>query len=208
MKIHVGGRYNHEGKNYLLTGSAKGTVEPHVIEMVSMNTGWNYTGVAVHVKDIHNITDVEWLRVCGGHSFEEGWLMDSPKSINSENYVEHVLRTESRDWTAVKERIAEIQNVRLLHAALGMVTEAAEVADALKKSIYYGRELDRINVVEELGDLMWYVGIACDVTNVTLDEVMRLNIAKLNKRYPDKFTEFHALNRDIHMEMKEFEDVK
>lgn len=91
---------------------------------------------------------------------------------------------------------------RLLHAAMGMATEAGEFVDALKKHIFYGKPLDVVNLKEELGDHLWYVAIACDVLDVTLDDVMTRNIEKLRQRYPGKFTSDAALNRDLPAERK------
>ena len=45
------------------------------------------------------------------------------------------------------------------HALLGMVTEAGELADAIKKHVIYGKPLDKVNVMEEIADLMWYLNV-------------------------------------------------
>ena len=42
----------------------------------------------------------------------------------------------------------------LMHAALGLSGEAGEFADAIKKHLVYGRELDRENAIEELGETL------------------------------------------------------
>jgi NTP pyrophosphatase (non-canonical NTP hydrolase) len=78
-----------------------------------------------------------------------------------------------------------------------LVTEAGELADVIKKHLYYGADLDYTNLIEEAGDLMWYLSILLDELNVSFSEVMEKNIAKLKKRYPDKFSKEHALNRDL-----------
>jgi NTP pyrophosphatase (non-canonical NTP hydrolase) len=122
--------------------------------------------------------------------------------MNTKDYVKNVLVTESRDFTAVKDRMQETSTVRLMHAMIGMCTESGEIQDQLKKHIFYGKPLDKTNLVEELGDLMWYVGVMCSELNVDLDEVMEKNIAKLKKRYGEKFTEAAALNRDLDSERK------
>jgi NTP pyrophosphatase (non-canonical NTP hydrolase) len=126
------------------------------------------------------------------------------QAIGSVNYVEHVLRTESIDFDAIRKRVGENATLRLLHAVLGLVTESAELADMLKKHIFYGKELDIVNAKEEIGDSMWYVGLAVDILSTTMDDIMTKNIDKLAKRYPDKFSEHAALNRDIENEMSHF----
>lgn len=83
----------------------------------------------------------------------------------------------------------------LLHAALGLTSEAGEFADAVKKNVVYGKPLDKENLIEELGDLLWFTSLACDVLNVDMAFVMEENIKKLQKRYPEKYTDFHAISR-------------
>ena len=86
---------------------------------------------------------------------------------------------------------------QLLHASMGLVTEAGEFQDALKRALFYGKPLDPVNLIEELGDVAWYIAIACDHLGVSLEETFGINIAKLKKRFPDKFTQHAALFRDL-----------
>ena len=46
---------------------------------------------------------------------------------------------------------------RQLHAAVGICGEAGELIDAVKKNWIYGADLDLENVLEECGDLLFYV---------------------------------------------------
>jgi hypothetical protein len=39
----------------------------------------------------------------------------------------------------------------------------------LKKHIMYGKEIDEVNAIEELGDSNWYEGLAIDVLRTTLN---------------------------------------
>ena len=89
---------------------------------------------------------------------------------------------------------------QLMHAAMGMVTESGEFIDALKKLVIYGKTLDRTNLVEELGDLQWYIALACRALGVSFEEVFERNISKLRRRFPDKFTSEQALIRDLDAE--------
>jgi NTP pyrophosphatase (non-canonical NTP hydrolase) len=127
---------------------------------------------------------------------------DSSKDpITSKNYVSNVLRTESMDMAVIRSRLQEEMSIRLLHVALGLVTEAGEFADMIKKFIFYGKQLDYKNAKEEGGDSFWYLGVLCDILKTTMDDVLGCNIEKLRKRYPEKFTEFNALNRDVENEL-------
>ncbi len=89
---------------------------------------------------------------------------------------------------------------RLLHAVLGLMSEAGEIADALKKHIIYGKALDEVNVLEESGDLSWYQALLLRAVKRGMEESMEKNIAKLKARYGDKFTAHAALNRNLEAE--------
>ena len=93
-------------------------------------------------------------------------------------------------------------DVDIMHVTLGMVTEAAEVADMIKKHIAYGRELDIVNIKEELGDLLWYIAIAMDVFGFEPSDVFKTNIEKLKIRYPEKYTDELAETRNLEAERK------
>ena len=73
---------------------------------------------------------------------------------------------------------------RAIHACLGLASETGEIADALKKHIVYGKELDLINLLEESGDLMWYQALLLTAIKKTMEEVMEKNMAKLKLRFP------------------------
>ena len=120
--------------------------------------------------------------------------------MNSEEYMSLVLRTESRDHKAILERLTPPEAQRLLHGGMGAVTESGELLDALKKYIYYGKPLDKVNIKEEMGDLFWYLGILCDELSITFEEIWEVNIAKLAARYGEQFNEEGALHRDLDKE--------
>jgi NTP pyrophosphatase (non-canonical NTP hydrolase) len=120
--------------------------------------------------------------------------------IDSRNYVKYATNTEAPVTEAMIERVSKPETIRLLHAAIGLATESGELLDMLKKHIFYGKPLDLVNAKEEIGDSMWYTALVIDVLQTTMDEVMTVNIEKLAARYPEKFTEFHAENRNLEKE--------
>jgi NTP pyrophosphatase (non-canonical NTP hydrolase) len=120
--------------------------------------------------------------------------------MNSNEYQKDVLVTDLQDYDPVKSRLTDIKAIRLLHAAMGIGTEAGEFMDVIKKHILYGKEIDTINLKEEIGDLFWYIALACDELNVSFDYIFEQNIAKLRQRYSGRFTENAALNRDLEKE--------
>lgn len=121
-----------------------------------------------------------------------------------ENYEKLAMRTATTDYQAVMNRY-NFEMVDLVHASLGLTTEASEFADVIKKTLYYGKELDKVNLAEELSDMFWYCALACKVLEVDFEKVMLMNIKKLQKRYPEGFTEVDAINRNLDEERKQLE---
>lgn len=77
---------------------------------------------------------------------------------------------------------------RIAAAALGLVGEAGETSEVLKKWLFHGHEFVREEIVKELGDVMWYVTELCNSLDLTLDEVLDQNMIKLKARYGDGFS--------------------
>lgn len=90
--------------------------------------------------------------------------------------------------------------VDILHGIVGICTESTELLEALFKP-----KLDKVNLKEELGDVLWYVAILCKVLDCSFEQLMEMNIAKLRKRFPERFTEENALNRNLDAERKVLE---
>ncbi len=109
--------------------------------------------------------------------------------INPEQYRDHI----------DPEMYAHMQS-RLLHGMLGVCTEAGELQDVIKKHLIYGKPIDLTNVMEECGDVLWYLALILHATGFTMEEAMERNIAKLKARFPDGFTEEKALNRNLDAE--------
>lgn len=114
------------------------------------------------------------------------------------DYIQQVLITESPINFDLQARLTD--KARLLHAAMGLCTESGEFMDALKRHVYYNAEFDCINAKEEIGDILWYLALALDELGLSFEEVMEANIAKLKKRYYDKFSEEAATERDLQAE--------
>ena len=76
----------------------------------------------------------------------------------------------------------------ILHASMGMVGEAAETLDHVKKVLEQGHELNKDKLIEEAGDNLWYIAKLARYCGVSLDDLAQRNIDKLRRRYPDGFT--------------------
>jgi NTP pyrophosphatase (non-canonical NTP hydrolase) len=128
--------------------------------------------------------------------------------MNDKEYIQNALKTESNDFTAIKKRLNDEKVIRGLHAVLGMVTETAELADVFKKHLFYGKEIDWVNLKEETGDLFWYIAILVDVfSEESFGPIFSTNIKKLAKRYPNQnFSNEYAITRDLTEERLILED--
>lgn len=110
-------------------------------------------------------------------------------------------RTDLPNYIVIDGRLENNESLqRLIHYGFGMVTEAGEFIDQLKKHLMYGKNLDAVNLREELGDLLWYISRALTELDTTFEAVMAKNIEKLKARFPEKFIEAKALNRDLKTE--------
>lgn len=121
------------------------------------------------------------------------------------NYIRDAKRTEPECYVRPSMRVGS-DTARILHGAIGISTEAGEILDAVKKHIYYGKDLDRVNLAEEVGDVLWYCAILLDQLGMSFEQAMEMNINKLQKRFPEKFSEVKAENRDLESERKGLEN--
>ena len=86
-------------------------------------------------------------------------------------------------------------NAHLIHMAIGVSGEAGELLDAVKKAVIYQKPLDRENVIEELGDLEFYMEGLRQGLGITRQETIGANIAKLSIRYDGLYSDKSAQDR-------------
>lgn len=127
--------------------------------------------------------------------------------VDSERYKEFVnavTSQESKDHISFLERVAVLQKdgfpvERLLTASVGLCAEAGEFTEVVKKIVFQGKPVNEDNLFHlkrELGDVMWYVMQSCMGLDVTLDEVIEMNVDKLKARYPGgEFDVHYSENR-------------
>jgi NTP pyrophosphatase (non-canonical NTP hydrolase) len=103
------------------------------------------------------------------------------------DYQKLALRTSVRHYT--------IQS-KLDNAVLGLCGESGELADYWKKHKYHNHELLPKRVIEELGDILWYISLAAEALGYDLEEVAFNNITKLHDRYPEGFSSERSIYRE------------
>ena len=121
------------------------------------------------------------------HTFEDALDDGTTTDFTFDEYKKLTMRT-----AAIPE---EDKESRLTHAALGLASEAGEVAGLLQKE-FQGHERDKNHIKKELGDCLWMIAEACDALDISMTEVAIMNIIKLKTRFPEGFSEERSLNRD------------
>lgn len=123
--------------------------------------------------------------------------------MNPNEYQEGAARTICPQNPATGRLMANPAIQGLNHAIVGIAGEAGELASLLEKYLWYSQPLDKKAFFEEFGDLLWYVAEGLSALDFKLEDVMEANIRKLKARYPEKYTDEGALNRDKEKEGKE-----
>ena len=109
-----------------------------------------------------------------------------------EEFVSAVTSDASTNFVDFADRIGELDregaNIeRLTTAGVGLAAESGEFLEIVKKMVFQGKpwtDDNREHLIIELGDTMWYVMQACMALDVDINDVIRRNVAKLEKRYP------------------------
>lgn len=122
--------------------------------------------------------------------------------IDGLQYCEHLKASckdnlTANDYQRMAMRTAGDYNTQydmLRNAVYGLNGESGEVIDILKKHEFQGHELDYDKIMDEAGDVCWYLALLASALNVPFEEIMLRNVQKLMERYPDGFDK----NRSIH----------
>lgn len=83
----------------------------------------------------------------------------------------------------------------LINGVMGLCGESGEAIDLVKKWLAQGHELDREALAKELGDIAWYLAETAYALEVPLEEILRANLEKLAKRYPEGFSSERSIER-------------
>lgn len=130
------------------------------------------------------------------------------KQVNFEAYskfVDAVTSDESRDFISLADRLVALDekgaNIeRLLTGAVGINSEGGEIMEIVKKLMFQGKPWNDetiYHIKRELGDVMWYVMQCLLALDVSLDEIIAMNVEKLEKRYPGgEFDPWYSEHRE------------
>ena len=82
----------------------------------------------------------------------------------------------------VEAKILTDGDERLVENTLGLVGEAGEVAEKVKKLIRDNTKVNRDDIIKELGDVAFYLTALANYFDGSLEEVLDVNVAKLDGR--------------------------
>ena len=83
----------------------------------------------------------------------------------------------------------------LVNGVMGLCGEAGECIDLVKKHLHQGHPLDKEKLCKELGDVAWYLAETAWALDIPLEDILRGNLEKLKKRYPQGFDADKSMNR-------------
>lgn len=87
---------------------------------------------------------------------------------------------------ALKTAVYPNRGKNIEYPTLGLCGEAGEIANKVKKIQRDDggilSETKRFKLIDEIGDVMWYIAVLCDELNIPLEEVCKHNIEKLSDR--------------------------
>jgi len=92
---------------------------------------------------------------------------------------------------------AQHEDRKLSLGALELAGETEEDADLVKKHLFQGHVIDRVKLLDELGDVLWYSMLICHTLDFSLQDMMRSTGEQLWRRYPNGFEAERSLNRCV-----------
>lgn len=87
------------------------------------------------------------------------------------------------------------QKETLSMLCMGIAGESGEVVELFKKHLYHDHELNKNDLIKELGDIHFYLANLMNVLEINEEEVFQRNIDKLRKRYPNGFNALDSKKR-------------
>lgn len=87
--------------------------------------------------------------------------------------------------------------VNYLHAVIGIASEAGEILDSCKKCFVYNQKPNIENIIEELGDLEFYMEQLRQIFSISRENTLKANMDKLAVRYKDyQYSDIQAKERN------------
>ena len=148
------------------------------IKTLGITCGWSPSQIAALTR----VKDYNIKRIIKGERY--------PDAISKESILE--VYPTLVDFTRNKE-IGELEELK--NYLLGLNGECGELTDIFKKVLYHGKEFDAVDVILELGDILYYMTAICNILGMDLSEIMLNNNAKLMARYKNGYSIQQSLDR-------------
>lgn len=143
----------------------------------------NKTGdILLELMDRYNAMNLESLTVEQVKEFFEGWKRNNMTGNEYQVLAARTINEELMNWQ------------QELHALHGMVGEIGEIHSIYQKT-YQDHDYDDEHLKKEVGDLLWFIAEYCTANDWKLEDIMQMNIDKLQARFPEGFEADKSLNR-------------
>jgi NTP pyrophosphatase (non-canonical NTP hydrolase) len=172
-------RCNQKPQKGEKSGKAKLTnKQADAIKTLGLVCGWTPS----KIEALTGVKDYNVTRIIKGQRY--------PDAVSKESIFE--VYPTIVDFTRNKG-IGELEELK--NYLLGLNGECGELTDIFKKILYHGKEYDAIDIMLELGDILYYLTAICNILGIDLSEIMLNNNAKLMARYNNGYSIQQSLNR-------------
>ena len=173
------------------------------------------TNVVLRTANLEGFSDTDNLtHVAFGLCSEYGELLEASVKNDMVNAKEELgdllwyvfLGVSIIDFDIEKEDLKLTAENLDTHPATMLGIEVGNFQDSLKRNIFYGSQRNDVTIKLSLSRILYSIGGICKTSNTTIYDCMKLNKMKLSQRYPDKFSNEGAINRDTKKEREILED--
>ena len=86
---------------------------------------------------------------------------------------------------------------RMLDAAAGLAEESGEILGFVRKHVFQSHPLQRDSLAIELGDALWCLAMTAKSAGFSLEQIAEANVAKLQARYPEGYSDRASRERIV-----------
>lgn len=126
------------------------------------------------------------------------------KTNDYSKFVSAITSAPSTNYEDLIKRLDELNDIgvnvpKLITSYTGICAEAGEYAEVVKKILFQSKPYTEENIFHmkrEVGDILFYLSMACEALGFSIDEAMEMNVEKLSARYPSgTFDGYFSENR-------------
>lgn len=85
-----------------------------------------------------------------------------------------------------------------------LMSGIGQITDLFKRALFYKQTFEPILAQQAVSNIIYNVAAIANQNGFSLRDVEECNITKLKARYPEKFNEHDAVNRDTNKELEDF----